>query len=213
MEYFSQIGQDEFIDNFFLKKENGFFVDVGASDGKYFSNTYFFEKYRNWKGICIEPLPTEFNKLSLNRSSINLNLCVSDFEGETDFTYVEGFYDYPINMLSGISDKYHSLHKERINQEVNKCGGKIETIKVPVKKLQTIFDEFNVTEVDFCSVDTEGSELDIIKSIDFDKTLIKVFIIENNYNESDIKDFLESKGYALHSKIRWDDVFVRKNII
>jgi FkbM family methyltransferase len=210
MEYFSQIGQDRFIDNFFSGKENGFFVDIGASDGKYFSNTYFFEKFKNWKGICIEPLPTEFNKLNLNRSSINLNLCVSDFEGETDFTYVEGFYDYPINMLSGISDKYNSLHVERINQEVNKCGGKIESIKVPVRPLQSIFDEFGVTHVDFCSIDTEGSEFEIVKSIDFDRTSIKVFIIENNYNETNIKDFLETKGYVFHSKIEWDDVFVMK---
>lgn len=209
MEYVSQIGQDRFIDEFFNKKENGFFVDVGANEGVRISNTYFLEKIRNWKGICIEPLPMEFKELQKNRTSINLNVCVSDFEGQTDFTYVEGY----ANMLSGISDMYHSSHKERIQGEINHYGGKINNIKVPVRKLQTIFDEFQIKEVDFCSIDTEGSELSIVKSIDFDKTLVKVFIIENNYKETTIEEFLSEKGYVLFCKLEWDDVFIKKEYI
>lgn len=209
MQYISQIGQDRFIDEFFDKKENGFFIDIGANEGVQISNTYFLEKNRNWKGICIEPLPVEFKKLSENRTSINLNVCVSDFNGETDFTYVEGY----ANMLSGISDMYHKTHKERVLGEVNHYGGTIHNIKVPVRTLQSILDEYNVTEVDFCSIDTEGSEFSIVKSIDFDKTLIKVFIIENNYKETDIEEFLKTKGYDLYKKLEWDDVFIKKEFI
>lgn len=209
MEYISQIGQDRFIDNFFDKKENGFFIDIGANEGVRISNTFFLEKDRNWKGICIEPLPIEFKELQKNRSSINLNVCVSDFEGFTDFTYVEGY----ANMLSGIPDTYHSSHKERILGEVNHFGGKIHNIKVPVRKLQSILDEFKIKEIDFCSIDTEGSEFNIIKSIDFDKTLIKVFIIENNYKETFIEEFLSNKGYVLYTKLEWDDVFIKKEYI
>ena len=73
MEYISQIGQDRFIDEFFNKKENGFFVDVGANEGVRISNTYFLEKVRNWKGICIEPLPVEFKELQKNSNVINGN--------------------------------------------------------------------------------------------------------------------------------------------
>jgi FkbM family methyltransferase len=209
MEYVSQIGQDRFIDEFFDKKENGFFVDVGANEGVRISNTFFLEKYRNWKGICIEPLPEEFKKLEKNRTSINLNFCVSDFEGETEFTYVEGY----ANMLSGMSDKYHDLHKDRVIGEVNYYGGKIHKITVPVKTLQSVFDEYNITEIDFCSIDTEGSELSIVKSINFSKTLIKVFIIENNYKETEIEEFLKTKDYVLYTKLEWDDVFINKNYI
>lgn len=209
MTYISQIGQDRFIDEFFDKKENGFFIDVGANEGIHISNTYFLEKYRNWKGICIEPLPEEFKKLNENRTSINLNICVSDFEGETEFTYVEGY----ANMLSGMSDKYHAQHKERIIGEVHYYGGNIHNITVPVRTLQSIFDEHNITEIDFCSIDTEGSELSIVKSINFDKTLVKVFIIENNYKETDIEEFLKTKDYVLYTKLEWDDVFINKKYI
>jgi hypothetical protein len=65
MKYYSQLGQDKFVDDFLNQKENGFFVEVGAHDGSKFSNTKFFEESRNWSGICIEPGPNEFMKLKI----------------------------------------------------------------------------------------------------------------------------------------------------
>jgi hypothetical protein len=55
--YFSQYKQDEFLDKvLFKKKQNGFFIEIGAHDGISFSNSFFFEKNRSWEGICIEPI-------------------------------------------------------------------------------------------------------------------------------------------------------------
>ena len=210
--YCSQLGQDRFIDEFFKQKRNGVFVDIGASEGVIISNTFFLEKERGWTGICIEPLPIQFNKLIENRNSINLNVCVSNFEGETDFAYVE-CENVSTNMLSGISDEYNKKHIERILGEVKHYGGKIHNIKVPVKPLQSILDEYKMLEIDFCSIDTEGSEFSIIKSLDFDKTNIKVLIIENNYQETVIQEFLEQKEYILYKKLAFDDIFIRKELI
>jgi FkbM family methyltransferase len=209
MEYYSQLGQDKFIDDFFSQKENGFFLDIGAHDGVTLSNTYFLEKFRNWKGICIEPGPLEFEKLNQNRKSLNLNICVSNFNGFSKFTYIEGYS----NMLSGLSEDYVPEHQNRIKKELSSFGGDLTEINVEVKKLQTILDENSITEIDFCSIDTEGSEFKIITSIDFSITNIKVLIIENNYNDGSIKYFLEEKGYILHQKIKWDDVFVKKELL
>lgn len=204
--YKSQIGQDEFIDNFFQKKEGLIFLDIGAHDGVSLSNTYFLEKNRNWSGICIEPQPSEFEKLKNNRNCVCLNVAISDYEGETNFTHIEGY----ANMLSGIDENYDERHRNRIQSEVEVYGGKINNIKVTVKKLQTILDEENLLDIDFCSIDTEGSEFKILKSIDFSRTNIKVFIIEKNYNDFSVRNFLESKGYDLYKTIEWDDVFVKK---
>jgi FkbM family methyltransferase len=204
--YNSQIGQDKFIDEYFDKKEGLTFLDIGAHDGVSISNTFFLEKERKWKGICVEAQPSEFQKLKSNRNCTCVNVAVSDYNGETDFIYVEGY----ANMLSGISDDYNLSHMQRIRNEVSTYGGAINTIKVPVRTLQSILDEHNTHEIDFCSIDTEGSEFNIIKSIDFDKTEIKVFIIENNYGEKNIEEFLVEKGYYLYKKIEWDDVFVKK---
>jgi len=204
--YNSQIGQDKFIDEYFDKKEGLTFLDIGAHDGVSISNTFFLEKERKWKGICVEAQPSEFQKLKSNRNCTCVNVAVSDYNGETDFIFVEGY----ANMLSGISDDYNLSHMQRIRNEVSTYGGAINTIKVPVRTLQSILDEHNTHEIDFCSIDTEGSEFNIIKSIDFDKTEIKVFIIENNYGEKNIEEFLVEKGYYLYKKIEWDDVFVKK---
>lgn len=171
-----------------------------------FRTHFFLEKERKWKGICVEAQPSEFQKLKSNRNCTCVNVAVSDYNGETDFIYVEGY----ANMLSGISDDYNLSHMQRIRNEVSTYGGAINTIKVPVRTLQSILDEHNTHKIDFCSIDTEGSEFNIIKSIDFDKTEIKVFIIENNYGEKTIEEFLVEKGYYLYKKIEWDDVFVKK---
>jgi FkbM family methyltransferase len=204
--YNSQIGQDKFIDEFFDKKEGLTFLDIGAHDGVSISNTYFLEKERNWNGICVEAQPLEFQKLKSNRNCVCVNVAVSDYNGETNFICVEGY----ANMLSGISDDYNPSHMNRIKNEVRTYGGSINNIKVPVKTLQTILDEHNLKKIDFCSIDTEGSEFNIIKSIDFDKTEITVFIIENNYQEKNVEEYLVQKGYYLYKKIEWDDVFVKK---
>jgi FkbM family methyltransferase len=205
MEYYSQIGQDKFVDDYFEKKQNGVFIDIGAHDGKSCSNTLFFEKFRNWTGICIEPGIEEFKSLTEFRNSININACISDYDGESEFTYIEGYS----NMLSGLSESYNYLHKNRIDNEVKNHGGQINKIKMPVYKLQTILDKYSIYEIDYCSIDTEGTEFNIIKSIDFKKTNIKVFSIENNYNDNSIKDYLEPLGYSLYTKLQWDDIFIK----
>jgi FkbM family methyltransferase len=206
MIYYSQLGQDKFVDEYLQFKENGFFIEIGAHDGKSCSNTLFFEEMRNWKGICIEPGPEEFKQLVENRkSAINLNMCVSNYDGESEFTYVEGYS----MMLSGLSESYNLNHTQRINNEVNHHGGKINKIMMPVSKLQTILDNHGIYEIDYCSIDTEGSEFNIIKSIDFDKTNIKIFSIENNYGDEEISHYLSSKGYILYKKLQWDDIFIK----
>lgn len=205
MKYYSQIGQDKFVDEYLNFKENGVFIDIGAHDGKSCSNTLFFEENRNWKGICIEPGLREFENLNKLRKSININACVSDYDGESEFIYIEGYS----NMLSGLLETYNKPHINRINNEVKQYGGTVNKIKMPVFKLQTILDNHNILNIDYCSIDTEGSELNIIKSIDFDKTNIKIFSIENNYNDESIKKYLESKGYNLYTKLQWDDIFIK----
>lgn len=209
MEYYSQIGQDKFVDEFLKRKEYGTFVDIGAHDGKSCSNTYFLEKERKWTGICIEPGINEFKNLQKIRKSININACVSDYDGISEFTYIEGYS----NMLSGLSENYNSSHENRIFNEIDRHGGKISKIDMDVFKLQTILDKYNILDIDYCSIDTEGAELSIIKSIDFNKTKIKIFTIENNYNDSEINDLLLENNYILYKKLNWDDVFIKKELI
>src|SRR5260221_7249446 len=83
--YYSQCGQDQFLyENFFRTKREGVFVDIGAHDGIFYSNTKFFEEL-GWQGLCIEPIPEVFEQLKKNRKAICIQGCISDQVGKSSF--------------------------------------------------------------------------------------------------------------------------------
>ena len=79
--FYSQANQDKWVCDFLNNKRNGYFIDVGAYDGILMSNTFFLEKELGWNGICIEAESSLFDRLVQNRSSINIKIAVSNFDG------------------------------------------------------------------------------------------------------------------------------------
>jgi FkbM family methyltransferase len=213
----SQIGQDKILDQeIFRGKTNGVFVEVGALDGYGASNTWFFEKERNWSGLLIEPNPIEFNKMENNQRPLSYkeNCAISDVEMDINFLSIGG----PCNVLSGIVEFYNPQHMNRIDRELDmyksypeghELHSTREVIKMKAVKLQTLFDKYKMTDIDLISIDVEGAELKVLESIDFDKVNINCFLIENNYGLQKETEFLTSKGYTLHSNIQWDSVFIK----
>lgn len=193
-------------DNIEFTDSNLFYVDVGANDGLTASNTAYFDLELGWKGICIEPHPSAFKKLELNRAnSINLNLCASNDEALLDFLAIEGYSE----MLSGIHKYYPLGNLERIDRELQVMGGEKKIIKIQSKPLNKIFDEYKVKKVDYLSIDTEGSEYQILNSIDFDEVDIRVITTENS-SGMDIKKFLDVKGYIFAGQVCGDEVYYKK---
>lgn len=91
MKFYSQYQQDQFLwESFFSDKKNGFFVEVGADDGLRHSNSAFFEKHLDWKGICVEPRPSIFEKLCANRDCFCENVAISN-EMQTEIKFLEIF--------------------------------------------------------------------------------------------------------------------------
>lgn len=208
--YFSQDGQDKFLDQcLFKKKRNGTFVEIGAHDGISFSNTFFFEKNRQWNGLCIEPIPERFSELKTNRNCITINGCISDKDGEVEFVQITGYSE----MLSGIEELYDKKHLERIQNEINEYGGEIKRIKIKSYSLFNLIQKYNFKSIDYCSIDTEGSELLILKTLDLTKINVNVFSVENNYNFYKIRNFMKSAGYILINRVGNDDIFCRKDLI
>jgi FkbM family methyltransferase len=217
MNYKSQMGQDKILDTqLFGGKRNGVFVEVGALDGISGSNTYFFEKERDWTGILIEPNPIEFKKLleSDRPLSIKENSVISSEETEVNFLSIGG----PCNALSGIQEFYNPKHLERVNRELkmyesypegHEYYSTKELIKLNASKLQTIFDKHGLSQVDLLSIDVEGAEMQVLESIDYEKTDVFCILIENNYGlDKEIK-FLQDKGYTLLGNIEWDLVLIK----
>jgi FkbM family methyltransferase len=207
----SQCGQDEFLEkNIFKGYKNGFYVDIGAHDGLTINNTIYFSKYNNWKGINVEAIKEVYDKLVENRpTDININCAICNKDGEAEFITNKGYTE----MISGLKDNYDPRHVRRLDNELRTNGGTSETIIVQTKKLQTIFNEHNVTHVNYLSIDVEGAEFDVIKSIDFDSVFIDVIGFENNYYDSSVPiiKYLEEKNYRILEVVGHDIFMINKN--
>ena len=201
--YTSQAGQDKMIKkNFFDGKKNGFFIEIGAYDGISGSNCYHFERFLNWDGIAIEPSNIQFEKLKKNRKCKVLNNAISDEVKEVEFIEVaEG-----LTQMSGINN---SSFERNINTISNNQESKTNSIN-----LKTItFDEIapKNKDVDYLSIDIEGGEMNLLKSIDFKTNNIKVISVENNIpKEQNFKNFFEEINFTYLDRIGQDEIFYNR---
>lgn len=198
---FAQIKQDLFVLTMLNYKRDGFFIEVGAGDGVNFSNTYLLEKNFNWSGILIEPNKTFFESCLKSRKSKVLNKLLLD-RGDITLKFYEKIFG-EFSHAEGFGNKNASEVKSQYD---------VETIK-----FDEIFDLKEISKkIDFLSIDTEGSEVEILRSIDFSKYLPKVICIEHNFNRKNrvfFKKYLTNKGYKLTYPgiSRWDSWFVLKS--
>ena len=127
-------------------------------------------------------------------------------EGEEIFIKLNG---YP-TAISGLERTYDYRHIDRIERELYNYGGSKERISVKTIKLQNILFNNNIKEIHYLSIDTEGSELEVIKSINFNDTFIHIISIENNYPDTfeNIKNILVSNGFKHAFNIVWDEIFI-----
>ena len=202
--YYSQYEQDKILnETIFKNKQEGFFLDIGAHDGIWYSNSYFFEKNLNWDGICVEPNPVVFEKLIKNRKAKCLNVGMWNESKILEFCKITGYAE----MLSGFLESYHPTHKMQIDNEIKQFGGKKQILKIECISFNDLIKEHNVKKIDLLTIDVEGAEQNIIYSIDFSEIDIDVIICENNYNDKKIQNYLKQGGYSFIRKIKCDDVY------
>ena len=193
--YYSQCGQDKLIvETLFPNKNNRTFVDIGANDGITFSNTYLLEKM-GWTGITVEPIPLVYEQLAKNRTCITVSGCVSNTSGKKVFRLA--------SMLSGILDEYDPKHLKRIESECGEC----EDILVDSYNINELLKKYNITHIDYLTIDVEGAETTILNSLDFDQIHVSVIGVENNYNNDNIPTLLTGKGFSFHSTVG-DDFYI-----
>lgn len=204
----SQLGQDKIVDEYLHGKRNGVFVDIGAYDGVTFSNTLMLERERGWTGICIEPLPDIFAELQKNRRCICVQACIGNREErQVEFLAVQS-EAARTRMLSGVLSEYDPRHLARVDDELNEFGGSKRMIRVPMRHLHGLLHEHRIGNVNYLSIDTEGSELLILRSTILSAIGNPCITVENNYNDPAIDAVLRSQGYRLHTSIEWDQFHV-----
>lgn len=191
----SQLGQDLWVIDTLNYKENGFFLDIGALDGVTHSNTYMLENRYNWNGICIEANPYVIHMLSSNRNCMCVNSLLYSEEGLIKDFHCGNELSFLPNKNRDIDIDYFKKYLEKQNVEYHKITMKTSTIS-------KILDIYNAPFViDYMSVDTEGTELDILKAFPFDDYHVNTITVEhnaghigNNY-QKEIRDFLENNDF------------------
>lgn len=202
----SQLKQDLFVLSVLRFKDKGYFVEFGATDGKTLSNTYLLEKNFEWTGILAEPGKTWHKRLKLERNSIIDNRCVWSISGE-NLSFIEANYA-EVSTLAGFAeqDGHSDARKNSLNY-------KVQTVS-----LNDLLEEHGAPEViDYLSIDTEGSEFEILSTFNFNKYKFRVITCEHNFGEtrSQINELLKENGYThvFSDLSRWDDWYVHEELV
>lgn len=182
----AQLRQDIFVLHELNFKRNGYFVEFGATNGVYLSNTYLLEKEFGWKGILAEPAICWHDELKNNRNAHVETKCVWGNSGSiVSFNQASEAEFSTVDCLPSSGDNSES---KDIHLTYN-----IETIS-----LNDLLAKYDAPRnIDYLSVDTEGSEFEILSNLDFSKYTFKVITCEHNYSAArdKIYDLLTANGY------------------
>ena len=202
--FYGQHGEDIYIKTLFPQGHIGTCIEVGAYDGITHSNTYHFEQ-NGWNTLCIEPIQSIFEKCKIIRKN-SINCGISD----NDYNEKEFHIFHIANQMSAISGL---VPDTRLINSFASYITNTEKCLVPVRSLNSLLDELKFPiDIDFISIDTENTELDVLKGIDFNKYNIKLLVIENNFNESFCENYLSQFGYKKINRIAVNDFFVKYEV-
>ena len=198
--YYSQVRQDSVVDGILKQKRNGFFIEVGAYDGVSLSNSLFLELSRGWTGLLIEANPRAFRELlQKDRHAWTTAACISLSN------QVELGVDFLAHGMVG-GYKTDRFKEGASLVEEAKTNPYVYSIKANCFPLGVMLDAIGVRKVDMFSLDVEGAELDVLKTIDFSKYEISLIVVEENGNGDALTQFMRSKGYHVHSRVGGSDI-------
>ena len=201
---YSQFGEDMLLNFYFLRQEEGFYIDIGAYHPIHLSNTYHFYK-KGWRGINIDATPGIMKRFNEMRpGDINIECAVGTEQKELDL------YMYDMTAVNTITLKGVEFVKETFNQQP------IAIVKVQCKPLSVLLNNYlpaGITEIDFMTIDTEGADEEVLRSNDWDRYRPKFICVEDHLDmgkiqNSSILNYLKDKEYELSSKLGPTNFFV-----
>jgi hypothetical protein len=200
---YSQEGEDIIISKYFPNSE-GFYIDIGAFRPIRYSNSYLFSK-KGWMGINIDATPGTMKDFTKIRPrDININRLIA--REKQDMTFFQ--FDRP---------EFNTINENNAFVAQNKYGAKLinQTLieSVTLEEVLDLHMPIN-TQIDFMSVDVEGSDLEVLYSNNWEKYKPKMIIIESmdldleNLYSNEVYNFLNSIGYRLASKLFYSSIYI-----
>lgn len=199
----AQILQDLWVCFELEEKRGGVFVEFGATNGRTNSNSWLLEEKYGWTGVLAEPNPVWHADLKRNRSAAIDLRCIHAGSGETVMFTATDSVDPE---LSGISDFQAGAHF---------ADARAKGVQIPVETVslnQLLADHRTPCDIDYMSIDTEGSEYAILSQFDFAKYRVKLMSVEQNATtEPQLEALLARQGYerVFHAFSQWDGWYVR----
>lgn len=199
--FYGQHDEDKYIATLFPENYIGTCIEVGAYDGVFLSNTYHFEQ-KGWRSLCIEPIQSAFEACQKTRKEC-VNCCIAEKDAD-DKEFTIFHLDTNLCAISSL------IPDQRLIDSHNSMITNISKCLVKVRSLNSLLKELNFPKnIDFISIDTENTELDVLKGLDLNKYDVKLICIENNFNESFCENYLNQFGYKKIHRIAVNDFYMK----
>ena len=189
----------------YLDFEKGFFIEAGANNGLDQSNSRYFEQYRKWKGLLIEPIPELAAQCRKNRPKCQVENCAL-----VPFDYQDPQVTMQYcNLMSLVRGAMKTEAEESSHVQKGCAVQKIQSyeLKVPARTLASVLEQHNVKHVDFFSLDVEGYELQVLQGLDFSRQRPTWILVEARFRD-EIETFL-SPCYEVVADLTVHDVLFR----
>lgn len=184
------------------------YLDIGANKPTFGSNTYLFYSRGN-TGVLVEADPSLIPRLKSYRKRdeiLNIGVAVSE-EKELEFYIFNEPGANTFNKEEALKRDQQGLHKI------------VDTIKVPLISINELIKNNFKTYPDFMSIDIEGLDLEVLKSLDIAKYPIPIICVEtcqystNHIRPKDLSigEFMKSIGYFAYGDTYINTIFVNEN--
>jgi FkbM family methyltransferase len=188
--------QEMLIWEYFNRQPNGFFIEVGANHPTGGSLTWFLEQ-RNWEGILIEPQQKLFALLQKLRPRSHVFRAACSSPDKVGVSYLHLPKDEALNGFA-------TLEKNIDDHEIAYGHGE----QVDVVTLDSIIHKVSPQHIDLLTIDTEGTELDVLKGLDFSKHRPSLILVEDKGRSLEKHRFLKQNGYALVKRTELNNWYV-----
>jgi FkbM family methyltransferase len=182
----------------YLEFDSGYYVELGANDGRLSSNTLYYERFRNWRGVLIEPAPNLYLECRKNRSSQNKIVCAACVSFDYKDEFVKVIYSDSMSVTLNVeTDIADGMAHAELGRQFLKPWETVFTFGAVARTLSSILLEAKAPRViDFLSLDVEGAEIEVLKGVDHKAFKFRYMLVECRDIER-LRSYLEPLDYRL----------------